>query len=127
VNDSEPTADFLDLIGLRHIEDVDGPANQIEIGPQHLNPYGVVHGGVIYSLADTAMGAVIAPELAENERTATIEIKINYLAAVRDGIIRAETTLVNRGRRVAVLESDVFNGDRLVAKALGSFAIFEVQ
>lgn len=127
MNDSEPTADFLDLIGLRHIEDVDGPANQIEIGPQHLNPYGVVHGGVIYSLADTAMGAVIAPELAENERTATIEIKINYLAAVRDGIIRAETTLVNRGRRVAVLESDVFNGDRLVAKALGSFAIFEVQ
>lgn len=119
--------DFLKLIGLRHIDDDGGPPNQIDIGPQHLNPYGVVHGGVIYSLADTSMGALLVPELAENERTATIEIKINYLAAVRDGAIRAETTVVNRGRRIAVLESDVFNGDRLVAKALGSFAVFEVQ
>ena len=127
MNESEPNEDFLDLIGLRHIEDGSGAQNEIEIGPQHFNPYGVVHGGVIYSLADTAMGAVLAPELAESERTATIEIKINYLAAVREGTIRASTTVVNRGRRVAVLESDVFNGDRLVAKALGSFAIFEVQ
>lgn len=119
--------DFLDLIGLSHIEDAAAPQNEIQIGPQHFNPYGVVHGGVIYSLADTSMGAVIAPQLADHERTATIEIKINYLAPVRDGAIRAETTLVNRGRRVAVLEADVFNGDRLVAKALGSFAIFEVQ
>ena len=127
MNEATSDADFLDLIGLWHQEDDSGPQNEIEIGPQHFNPYGSVHGGVIYSLADTSMGALLAPELAENERTATIEIKINYLAAVRDGSIRAETTLVNRGRRVAVLESDVFNGDRLVAKALGSFAIFEVQ
>lgn len=119
--------DFLDLIGLPQLEDADARQNEIEIGPQHFNPYGVVHGGVIYSLADTSMGAVLAPSLAENELTATIEIKINYLTPVRDGVIRAETTLVNRGRRVAVLESDVFNGDRHVAKALGTFAIFEVR
>lgn len=119
--------DFLDLIGLSHIEDDDGRADQIEITPRHLNPYGTVHGGVIYSLADTSMGGVLAPDLGDNELTATIEIKINYLAAVRDGTIRADTKIIQRGRRVAVIESDVYNGERLVAKALGSFAIFEVR
>lgn len=127
MNEPESAADFIELIGLRHLDDADGGQNEIEVGPRHFNPYGVVHGGVIYSLADTSMGAMLSPELAENERTATIEIKINYLAPVREGSIRCQTTIVNRGRRVAVLESEVFNGDRLVAKALGSFAIFEVQ
>jgi acyl-coenzyme A thioesterase PaaI-like protein len=89
------------------------------------------------------MGGALSPELAPNERTATIEITIHYLAPVRAGTIRAETRVVQRGRRVATLESEVFNtpevggedggddgGDdgapRLVAKALGSFAIFEL-
>lgn len=129
---SSDANDFLGLIGLAPRVEDGARVYEIEVSPALMNPYGVLHGGVVYSLADTSMGGALAPELAEGELTATIEITIHYLAPVRAGTIRAETHVVQRGRRVATLESEVFNvspeGDRrLVAKALGSFAIFEVK
>jgi acyl-CoA thioesterase len=130
VAEAEPDRDFLGVIGLEpRVEDGER-VYEIEVGPELMNPYGVLHGGVVYSLADTSMGGALSPELSANERTATIEITIHYLRPVRAGRIRAETRVVQRGRRVATLESDVYNVDgeqrQLVAKALGSFAIFEV-
>ena len=96
----------------------------INVGPHHMNPHGVVHGAVLYALADQGMGAALYSLLDESESCATIEIKIVYLASVRDGTVECETTVLNKGRRVAALESEVRSGDRLVAKALGTFAIF---
>ena len=123
--------DFLGLIGLKPRSEGGERIYEITVTPELMNPYGVLHGGVVYSLADTSMGGAISPELAPNERSATIEITIHYLRPVRAGVIRAETRVVQRGRRVATLESEVFNIDggepQLVAKALGSFAIFEVK
>jgi acyl-CoA thioesterase len=131
VSDAEPSGDFLDLIGLEPREEGGERIYEIEVTPQLMNPYGVLHGGVVYSLADTSMGGVLSPELAPNERTATIEITIHYLRPVRAGKIRVDTKVVQKGRRVATLESDVYNADggdeQLVAKALGSFAIFEIR
>jgi acyl-CoA thioesterase len=96
----------------------------LTVRPDHRNPYGAVHGGVIYSLVDTAMGAALVTRLEPGERCATLEIKIHYLAAVTTGEIRAEARVVERGRRVSVLEARVFDdGDRLVALATGSFYI----
>jgi acyl-CoA thioesterase len=90
----------------------------------HMNPYGLVHGGVVYSLADYAMGAELARGLGPGERCATLEIKINYLAPVADGTLRAEARVVERTRRIGVLEGRVYDHrDRLVALATGSFYI----
>ncbi|OGL06872.1 MAG: hypothetical protein A3I03_06740 [Candidatus Rokubacteria bacterium RIFCSPLOWO2_02_FULL_68_19] len=90
----------------------------------HMNPYGLVHGGVVYSLADYAMGAELARRLAAGERCATLEIKINYLAPVSGGALRAEARVVERTRRIGVLEGRVYDDqDRLVALATGSFYI----
>lgn len=96
----------------------------LTVGPHHLNPHGVVHGAVLYALADQGMGAAVFSLLGEAESCATIEVKIVYLAPVRSGRIECESTVLNRGRRVAVLESEVRSGGKLVAKALGTFAIF---
>jgi len=90
----------------------------------HMNPYGLVHGGVVYSLADYAMGAELARRLAVGERCATLEIKINYLTPVSGGALRAEARVVERTRRIGVLEGRVYDDqDRLVALATGSFYI----
>ena len=90
----------------------------------HMNPYGLVHGGVVYSLADYAMGAALARGLEPGERCATLEIKINYLAPVAGGALRAEARVVERTRRIGVLEGRVYDDqDRLVALATGSFYI----
>ena len=61
--------------------------------------------------------------LREDERLATVEMKINYVAAVSSGVLTAEAKLVNRTRNLAVLESRVECGGKLVAKAMGTFYI----
>ena len=120
--------DFVSLIGLRVTDRSESEVRyELDVEPRLMNPYGTLHGGVVYSLADTSMGGALEGALGENELTATIEIKINYLAPVRDGTVHCITRILKRGKRIATLESDVYNGDRMVAKALGSFAIFEVQ
>lgn len=97
---------------------------RLPVRPEVLNPHGVLHGGAMYALADTGMGAAVYSRLSENESCATIEIKIVYLAPVTEGVVECESRVVQKGKRVAVLESDLRNGERLVAKALGTFAIF---
>ena len=91
----------------------------------HLNPHRVVHGAVLYALADTGMGAALYPTLADGEICATIEIKINYFKPVRSGTLRCLTRLIHRGRRVANLEAQLFAGDTLVAQANGNYAIIQ--
>lgn len=90
----------------------------------HMNPHNVVHGAVIYALADTGMGAALAPSLAEGEICATIEIKINYFKPVTRGQLVCTTEMINRGRTVANLQSRIVVGDSLVAMANGNYAIF---
>jgi len=119
---------FGQLLGLEMTERGDGLSRcQLTVRPELLNPHGVMHGGAIYSLADNGMGAAVYSKIEDNESCATIEIKIVYIAPVCSGVVECETRVVNKGRRVAVLESDITNGGRLVAKALGSFAIFPLR
>ncbi len=124
--ESRPPMGYQALIGLDMYERGDGYSKaRIAIGPDHMNPHGVVHGGVLYAMADTGMGAALYSRLRDDESCATIEVKMVYMATVREGTVECETRLLNKGRRVAVLESEVRLGERLVAKALGTFAIFE--
>lgn len=97
---------------------------ELTVRAEHMNPHGVVHGGVVYSLADYAMGGALTSWLEPGERCATLEIKINYLAACSRGKLRAEAWVVERTKRIGVLEARVHgDGDELVALATGSFYI----
>jgi acyl-CoA thioesterase len=113
------------LLGIRRTNIGGGRAVfELSVGENHLNPYGSVHGGVIYTLVDYAMGGAVVSRLVPGERCATLEIKINYVAAVSDGALKAEARVVERSSRIAVLEATVHaDGDRLVAIATGSFFI----
>jgi acyl-CoA thioesterase len=69
------------------------------------------------------MGYALFDHLREDERIATVEMKINYVAAVSSGVLTAEAKLINRTRNLAVLESRVECAGNLVAKAMGTFYI----
>jgi acyl-CoA thioesterase len=116
---------FAHLLGVRRVAMQDGRARfEAPVRPEHLNPHGVVHGGVIYSLVDYAMGGALTSRLDAGERCATLEIKINYLAVVSQGSLSAEAWVVARSNRVGVLEALVHgDGERLIALATGSFYI----
>lgn len=93
---------------------------------RHTNLNKVLHGGVMYSIADTGMGGALSSTLKKNEVCATVEMKINYLASVTRGIIRQETKMLQRGKRFAVFISEIKDSKgRLVAIATGTFAIMK--
>ena len=115
---------FADLIALRTDEQGAGHSRlSLVVASEHLNPHRVVHGAVLYALADTGMGAALYPTLAEGEICATIEIKINYFKPVAAGTLVCKTELLNRGRSIANLESRLYAGDTLVAQANGNYAV----
>lgn len=116
---------FAKLIGLRYLEQAPGRSRcKLTVDEKHLNPNRVVHGAVIFALADVGMGSAVHALLAEGELCATVEIKINYFKPVRTGDLVCTTTLVNRGKKLANLDSEVHCGELLVAKANGTYAIF---
>lgn len=96
----------------------------VEAGPRHLNPNGVVHGAVLFALVDTSMGAATMSVLEEGCFCASIEVHLRFLRPVPQGTVRAETSVVHRGKRVVQLESRVSDPDgHTVATATGSFAV----
>ena len=118
---------FGELIGLDFTRFEEGfTRGVLEVDERHLNPHNVVHGGVIYAMADTGMGGAVYSFLNEDELCATVEIKIIYMAPVTSGRLTCDTRVVHRGKRIAILESEVKNGEQLVAKATGTYSLFKV-
>ena len=116
---------FADLIDLQVESRSSGSSTvALVVGPQHLNPHEVVHGAVLYAMADTGMGAALYSTLESGEICATIEIKINYFKPVTTGRVVCKTELVNRGKTVANLEAKLYVEQALVSQANGNYAIF---
>ena len=118
---------FCDLIGLQYTEMEKGFCRtELSITDGHLNPYGTLHGGVVYSLADSGMGGALSTLLEDDERCSTIEIKINYLTFMKSGRLICHTKVIHKGKNIAFLESAIKNlEDKLVATATGTFNIFK--
>jgi uncharacterized protein (TIGR00369 family) len=95
---------------------------------EFLQGAGVVGGGILATLADEAMGHIVAANLTDEQTAATIEMNITYLKSVTSGEIRAEASLVKKGRSIISLQSDILNeSGELVAKASGSFLIINKE
>lgn len=96
----------------------------INTGAVFFNPVGLVHGGIAYMLIDSAMGAAFFNALERPLRCATIELKINYLRSLEQGMLHAEAELIDQTSRFGVLTSRVTDdAGRLIALAQGTFAI----
>lgn len=97
---------------------------RMRVDKRHMQVHGVVHGGVLAALADTAGGLATYMALPRVKRVATIEMKINYLESVEGGTVEAEARLIRRGRHVAVVDCDIRDHNhRLVGKALMTFFV----
>jgi len=115
---------FADLIGLTVEQQGDGKSTLLlPLDGRHLNPHGVVHGAVIYAMADTGMGAALYSVLDAGYACATIDISISYFRPVVDGQLLCQTVVENKGRTVAHLTARITQNDKLVAQASGNFAI----
>lgn len=95
----------------------------LKIEGYHHHPGGVVHGGVAYTLADTAMAWAIMPGLEEGQGCVTIEQKMTYLDAAVEGELRCEAKVIRKGKRIVLLEAKVTNAEKTVAMSTASFYI----
>jgi uncharacterized protein (TIGR00369 family) len=97
---------------------------RMPVRARHRQMHGVVHGGILAALADTAAGIACYMMLPRGTRLSTIEMKINYLEPVVEGSLSAEARVLRKGRRTAVVACDIRDHrTRLVATSLLTFSI----
>jgi acyl-CoA thioesterase len=114
-------------MGLEVLEAANGHAVIAMVLREDMNNFqGVVHGGIISLLADSAMGRALRSALPDGERHVTFDLKMNFINAARppERLI-ARATVVHSGRRTALVECRVEGPDaRLVATASGTFSVY---
>jgi uncharacterized protein (TIGR00369 family) len=94
-------------------------ALRLNAGARHKQIHGVVHGGILAALADTAGAMAAYTMVPKSTAIATIEMKINYLEPVPAGRVRAESKVLRAGRNFVVCECEIFSpAQKLAAKAL---------
>jgi 1,4-dihydroxy-2-naphthoyl-CoA hydrolase len=96
---------------------------ELEVRPELLNPFGSAHGGTLAALVDHVLGAVLYPLIPRGAWAATTELKLNFLAPIRDGVLRARSEVISLSKRTAVVRIDATNGHRLVGAAQGTVTI----
>lgn len=96
------------LIGFKLTAIAPGEATiTLATGPQHANPMGTLHGGILCDIADAAMGLAYASNLAEGETFTTLEMKINFLKPVWSATLTAEGKVLKQGRTIGLTECNV--------------------
>jgi uncharacterized protein (TIGR00369 family) len=96
---------------------------RLDVQPRHKQIHGVVHGGIIASLADTTGAIASYTVVPVGVQLATLELKINYLEPVPGGRVIADAKVLRAGRNFIVAECEIFNeSGSLAAKATMTFS-----
>jgi uncharacterized protein (TIGR00369 family) len=104
----------------------DGRATwEYTVDPAHYNTNGVLHGGVLMALLDTAMGhAVAALVVPQGRFNAAAQFNINFFLPIKTGLVRARAEVKKLGKRLAVVEAEATDEDgRLLGIATSTHSI----
>lgn len=104
------TASYPHLIGMRLAAiDFDSCRIELELDERHMQPFGIVHGGVLATLIDTATFWAGFLRLPEDAGLVNVDLKLNYLKAVTNGHLRAQGHCLRAGRQISYAEASVFD------------------
>jgi uncharacterized protein (TIGR00369 family) len=117
-----------DTLGMRFYGGAEEVDATLDWSPELCTAGGILHGGVLMAIADSA-GAVCAFfNMPPGSSTATIESKTNFLGAVRSGEVRARSRPLHIGKTTVVVETDVLDGSgRLVARTMQTQAVLSSE
>ncbi len=106
------------LIGFEMVSiDLGRSVFELQAGPQHANPMGTLHGGIVCDVADAALGTAMASTLEDSESFTTLDLTVKFLKPVWNGRIRATAQAVKRTRSLGLLECEVTDAEgSLVAR-----------
>ena len=125
LNHKFPHVPVWDLMGIEVTQMGEGTATlTMPVEEKMTNPYGMLHGSGVYALADSAVAVAISTLTQKGKQFFTVEMKVNYLEPVTTGIVEARAKVLRQGRIVPG-EVDVYNENKLVAKAIATYIIVD--
>jgi uncharacterized protein (TIGR00369 family) len=118
------SAHFVDRLGVYGRTADDGTAQlELDATDEHLNEAGTVHGGVLATLVDTAMGQAVRSRTGEHDVPATSQLTVTYLRPGKPGHLRATGRVSTQGEHLTVCEADVEQDGRTLVHAVATFAV----
>ena len=96
---------------------------RFEATDEHLNPAGSVHGGVLATLVDTAMGTAVRSTTGDDDVPATSQLTVTYLRPGKPGRLEITARVRTRGEHLTVCEADVDQDGRSLVHAVATFAL----
>lgn len=104
--------------------ELDKAVIELRTASRHLQAYGIVHGGVLATLIDTATFWSVYLRIPEDAGLVNIDLKLNYLKPVENGLLTATGRAIRSGNKICYSESDVWNADHdLVAHGTSTLMI----
>lgn len=101
---------------------------EIDLQAIHLSRAGLVHGGMVFTMLDAAMGRAVIARLQPGFTSPTIEMKINFFRPAAAGKLIARGRIVNSSKQLSYAEGEVNNEEgKLVARATGTFFVKPIQ
>ncbi len=115
---------FAGRLGTRDRWAEDGRAGlQLDVTDEHLNEAGTLHGGVLATLVDTAMGQAVRSRTGEGDVPATSQLTVTYLRPGKPGTVVATAEVRTQGEHLTVCEADVQQDGKALVHALATFAV----
>ena len=97
-----------------------------EARPDHRNLQGLVHGGILATLVDIAMGLAVRTVVGPTRRHVTIDLHVQYVRPARPGRLEALGSVVRVGTNVGFAEGSVMDAaGRLLIRASGTYSVTE--
>lgn len=117
--------EYFNTLGIEILEYTDGSSIlKLPFDKKLTQPFGIMHGGALFSLADGACALAILSTMKEIKPFVTAEMKINYLEPVNSGDTFAYARVLRKGR-VVPIEVELKNSGILVAKAISTYIILD--
>jgi uncharacterized protein (TIGR00369 family) len=122
---SDEDGGFLALVDSPVPEASDGASRLlVEVDGRHVNPAGAVHGGMLATLVDAAMGAAVRSTV-EGEAPATSQLTLTYLRPGKRGQLLVTAEVSKRGGSLTMCEAEVVQDGKTLVHALATFALVE--
>lgn len=120
----EPShSEFSEDMGIEYLGVIDGATTlQLDLAQRHMSRANRVHGGVLFTLLDSALGRAIVNALPAGRGCATVEIKVNYFRPIQSGRVTARGWKRELTKSLGYAEGEVLNEEgKVLARASGTF------
>ncbi len=115
---------FLAVLGVRNETAEDGRARlELDATEDHLNSKGTIHGGVLATIVDAAMGSAVRSRTKEGDSPATSQLTVTYLRPGKPGTLVVTAEVRKQGEHLTVCDADVEQEGRALVHAVATFAV----